>query len=101
MITSYLEAAARLHFAAAAWRAHGQADELLRAAHTLKSNSELFGAEALAALYQRLEEHVKDGALQSAEALLSRIDTEQQRVQATLDALLPALQAGGELSSKA
>jgi HPt (histidine-containing phosphotransfer) domain-containing protein len=95
MIASYLAAAARLRFAAAEWRAQGQADALLRAAHTLKSNSELFGASALAALYRDLEQHAKDGASQAAEALLPRIDAEQARVQAALDALLPTLQAGG------
>jgi PAS domain S-box-containing protein len=91
MIAAYLEAAARLHFAIAEWRANGHADTLLRAAHTLKSNSELFGALALATLYRDLEQHAKDGALQAAEALLPRIDVEQQRVQAALDALLPTL----------
>jgi PAS domain S-box-containing protein len=91
MIASYLEAAARLHFAMAEWRAQGQATPLLRAAHTLKSNSELFGAPILAALYRDLEQHAKDGAIQAAEALLPRIDDEQARVQAALDAILPTL----------
>jgi CheY-like chemotaxis protein/HPt (histidine-containing phosphotransfer) domain-containing protein len=100
MIASYLEAAAQVHGAAAQWRADGLADALLRAAHTLKSNSELFGAPALAALYRELEQHAKDGALQAAEALLPRIDAEQTRLQVVLHALLPTLQAGGELSSK-
>jgi CheY-like chemotaxis protein len=99
MIAAYLEAAARLHFAAAEWRAHGRAESLLRGAHTLKSNSELFGAYPLAALYRELEQHAKEGALQAAEALLPWIEAEQARVQAALDALLPTLQAGG-LSSK-
>jgi PAS domain S-box-containing protein len=91
MIASYLEAAARLHFAMAEWRAQGQANALLRAAHTLKSNSELFGAPILATLYRDLEQYAKDGALQAAEALLPRIDDEQGRVQAALDAILPTL----------
>jgi PAS domain S-box-containing protein len=100
MIASYLAAAAQLPFAAAEWRAQGQADALRRAAHTLKSNSELFGAPALAALYSDLEQFTKDGVLQAVEALLPQIHAEQERVQAALDALLPALQAGDQLYSK-
>jgi CheY-like chemotaxis protein/HPt (histidine-containing phosphotransfer) domain-containing protein len=91
MIASYLEAAARLHSVMAEWRAQGQANALLRAAHTLKSNSELFGAPILAALYRDLEQHAKDGMLQAAEVLLPRIDDEQARVRAALDAILPTL----------
>jgi PAS domain S-box-containing protein len=100
LIASYLAAAAQLHVAAAEWRAQGRADTLRRAAHNLKSNSELFGAPMLSALYRDLEQLAKDGALQEAETLLPRIAAEQERVQAALDALLPVLQAGGELSSK-
>jgi HPt (histidine-containing phosphotransfer) domain-containing protein len=100
MIASYVTAAAQLHFAMAEWRAHGQPNTLLRAAHTLKSNSELFGAAPLAALYRDLEQGAKDGALQAAEALLLSIETEQARVQAALDAVLPRLQAGGEISGQ-
>jgi CheY-like chemotaxis protein/HPt (histidine-containing phosphotransfer) domain-containing protein len=91
MVASYLEAAAQLHSVMAEWRAQGQANTLLRAAHTLKSNSELFGAPILAALYRDLEQHAKDGALQMAEALLPRIDAEQMRLQTALDAILPTL----------
>ncbi|HET9223782.1 MAG TPA: histidine kinase N-terminal 7TM domain-containing protein, partial [Roseiflexaceae bacterium] len=91
MIASYLDAAARLQLAMAEWRAQGQADALLRAVHTLKSNSELFGALVLAALYRDLEQHAKDGGLQAAEVLMPRIDAEQARVRAALDAIPPTL----------
>ena len=91
MITSYLEAAARVQLAMAEWRAQGQAKALLREAHTLKSNSELFGALELAALYRDLEQHAKDGGLQAAEALMPRIEAERARVQAALNAILPTL----------
>jgi HPt (histidine-containing phosphotransfer) domain-containing protein len=100
MLSSYRESGAQLRPLVAEWRADGQADALLRAAHTLNSNSVLVGAPSLAALYRNLEQHAKDGALLAAEALLPQIDAEQARVQAVLDAFLPTLQAGDELSSK-
>jgi PAS domain S-box-containing protein len=94
MIAAYIEAAARLPSAMAEWRTHGQPDSLLRAAHTLKSNSQLFGALPLAALYRDLEQRAKDGALQAAEALLPQIEAEQARVQAALDEILSTFESG-------
>ncbi|MBK9713509.1 MAG: response regulator [Kouleothrix sp.] len=61
-----------------------QADSLRRAAHTLKSNSDLFGAVALAALCRDLERRAKAGALEGAELLLEQIDAELGRVQVAL-----------------
>jgi CheY-like chemotaxis protein len=91
LVSAYLEAAAQVHGAVAEWRAQGRPDRLRRAAHTLKANSELFGALALSALYRDLEQLVSDGALNEAEALLPRIDAELARVRAALAAVLRAL----------
>jgi PAS domain S-box-containing protein len=58
----------------------GQAEELRRTAHTLKSNAQTFGAAALAHLCQALESTAKAGAIDDAAQLVARIEDEYARV---------------------
>jgi HPt (histidine-containing phosphotransfer) domain-containing protein len=56
---------------------HGtEASEVRRAAHTLKSNGNTFGATRLAALCRELEEQAKAGDLTGAPALAAGIEAE-------------------------
>jgi PAS domain S-box-containing protein len=63
-----------------------EAQQLRRAAHTLKSNGEVFGATRLAELCRELEAMAKAGTLMAAAELLSRIDEEYARVEGALRA---------------
>ncbi len=63
------------------------ADELRRAAHTLKSNGATFGAEEFSELCRELEEAAKSGQLAGAPALADRIEREYARVEEALTAL--------------
>ena len=65
----------------------GEADELRRAAHTLKSNGATFGAETFAELCRDLEERAKNGRLDGAAELADRIGVEFARLVAALEAL--------------
>ncbi len=62
----------------------GNADELRRAAHTLKSTSASFGALELSALCREAEAVAKAGELPALEPLFERISTELGRVVKTL-----------------
>jgi PAS domain S-box-containing protein len=64
----------------------GDADEVRRAAHTLKSNAATFGANELADRSSRLEAAAKTGALEDGPAQLEAIDDELGRVHAALRA---------------
>ncbi|MGE5263020.1 MAG: response regulator, partial [Acidobacteriota bacterium] len=64
-----------------------QTAELRRAAHTLKSTSATFGAMALAAVARELEFKARDGALEGAGELLTRIQAEYAQAKAALQAL--------------
>jgi PAS domain S-box-containing protein len=61
--------------------------DLRRAAHTLKSTSATFGAIALSALARELEYKARDGALEGADELLTRIQAEYAHAKAALQAL--------------
>jgi PAS domain S-box-containing protein len=61
-----------------------EADHARRAAHTLKSNSQLFGATRLAELCRELEATARSGALAGAGELATAIDAEYARVDAAL-----------------
>lgn len=100
LIASYLKTAGQIRGAAAAWRERGQAAPLQRAAHSLKSNSELFGALELAGMYYQLERLSNEGQLEEAEALLPRIDAELAGVQTALEAFLRAFEANRQLPDK-
>jgi CheY-like chemotaxis protein len=65
----------------------GQAAELRRAAHTLKSSSATFGAMALSELARELEHKARDGALENVEELLVRIDGAYVQARAALEGL--------------
>ena len=67
----------------------GDTDLLRRAAHSLKSNSENFGATALAALARKLEELGKSGVLADAYDLTEQAAAEYQRVKGALDVARP------------
>ena len=68
----------------------GDAAEVRRLAHGLKSNGADFGAAEFARLCQELELQAKSGSLADAERLASLISHEYERVAAALRALLGA-----------
>ena len=51
------------------------ADQLRRAAHSLKSNSASFGARGLAGLCQEFEQQARDGRLDGAVARLAQVNS--------------------------
>jgi CheY-like chemotaxis protein/HPt (histidine-containing phosphotransfer) domain-containing protein len=65
------------------------ADELRRAAHTLKSNGSTFGAAAFAELCRELELRAKTGALEGADELVDRIEHEYEALARSLAEHLP------------
>ena len=67
----------------------GDAPELRRAAHSLKSNSATLGATELAALCQALEEQARSGAMDRAGDLLAQIGAAYVEVEAALRAARP------------
>jgi CheY-like chemotaxis protein/HPt (histidine-containing phosphotransfer) domain-containing protein len=62
------------------------ADELRRAAHTLKSNGSTFGAKDFSELCRELEERAKTGQLAGASELVNRIEQAYQPLQKALAA---------------
>lgn len=66
-----------------------EAQELQRAAHSLKSNSASFGAHTLTRLCRELEERAKDNRLAGADALVAQIETEYSQVERSLQAARP------------
>lgn len=70
--------------------AAGNAVELRRAAHALKSNSANFGVHTLAGLCRELEERGKNGALDGAALLVERVEAEYERVKPALQAAVAA-----------
>jgi PAS domain S-box-containing protein len=61
------------------------ADELRRAAHTLKSNAATFGATALSELSRELEALGETKSLEPAGDLVARAETEYERVRSALE----------------
>ena len=70
--------------------AAANAEELRRAAHSLKSNSASFGARRLASLCQELEQRAKDGIFEGTPGRLSHIEAAYAEVEHALRALRPA-----------
>ncbi len=68
--------------------ANVRADELRRAAHTLKSNSANFGAMNLSKLCKELEKMGKDGALAGAIERIAQVEAEYAQVQSALKKIL-------------
>jgi HPt (histidine-containing phosphotransfer) domain-containing protein len=64
----------------------GQAEELRRTAHTLKSNARTFGATPLADLCQALETTAKAGTTDEAAHLVAEIEDSYARVEGALAA---------------
>lgn len=85
MIDTFLDDAPKLlaamHHAAAA----ANAEDLRRAAHTLKSNSANFGAMNLSKLCKALEEIGKSGALDGAAEGIARVEAEYAQVKRALE----------------
>jgi HPt (histidine-containing phosphotransfer) domain-containing protein len=69
------------------------ADELRRAAHTLKSNGATLGAEQFATLCRELEQRARNGELDDASELVGRIEDEYELFAKALGALGPAATA--------
>lgn len=67
-----------------------RADELRRAAHTLKSNGSTLGAEEFATLCRQLELRAKSGRLEGASELVSRIENDYDLLRKALGALRSA-----------
>jgi PAS domain S-box-containing protein len=65
----------------------GQADEVRRAAHTLKSNGATFGAMRLSELSRELEALARSGILEGTADLLARIEGEYESVRIALEAV--------------
>jgi CheY-like chemotaxis protein len=65
----------------------GQAEDLRRAAHTLKSTSATFGAMALSAIARELEHRARDGMLEGAAGQIDRAEAEFARAKAALEAM--------------
>jgi PAS domain S-box-containing protein len=64
---------------------HGQAEEVRRAAHTLKSTGATFGATRLSQLSRSLESLAGAGTLDEAADLIPRIEAEYQAVRIALE----------------
>ncbi len=71
-------------------REQAKTEELRRAAHTLKSNGQTFGAGGFAELCRELEERARSGELDGADELIDRIDREYAALEETLGALRAA-----------
>jgi HPt (histidine-containing phosphotransfer) domain-containing protein len=69
--------------------ASGSAEQLRRAAHSLKSNSAAFGAQELALLCRQLEEQGREGNLSGAADRLAQVDAEYDRVRRALQEVRP------------
>jgi signal transduction histidine kinase/DNA-binding response OmpR family regulator len=63
----------------------GRADDLRRAAHTLKSTSATFGAMALSAIARELEYLARDGILEGSDRQIARAEAEFARVRTALE----------------
>jgi HPt (histidine-containing phosphotransfer) domain-containing protein len=68
----------------------GDAEVLRRAAHTLKSNGQTFGAARFSELCRELEQRAKSGDLDGAAELIGRIEREYPALEQELAALRPA-----------
>jgi CheY-like chemotaxis protein len=71
-------------------RDQAETEELRRAAHTLKSNGQTFGAARFADLCRELEEQAKGGRLDGTDDLIDRIESEYAALEKALTALHPA-----------
>jgi PAS domain S-box-containing protein len=87
LIDTFLRDAPRLVEAARRGLQQGQADEVRRTAHTLKSNGATFGATSFSELSRQLEALARSGTLEGAADLIARIEAEYERVRVALEAV--------------
>ena len=76
VIETFLDEAPDLVRTLRAAHERGDAEELRRAAHSLKSNGQTFGAERFAELCRDLEQRARSGDLDDAAELIDRIERE-------------------------
>jgi HPt (histidine-containing phosphotransfer) domain-containing protein len=84
VIAAFLEDAPALVAALRASREQGNAEELRRSAHSLKSNGQIFGATRFADLCRELEERAKRSELDGASDLVNRIEQEYGALESAL-----------------
>jgi CheY-like chemotaxis protein len=65
----------------------GQAEDLRRASHSLKSTSAMFGAMALSASARELEHLARDGVLEGAAERIDRVEAEFARAKTALETI--------------
>ncbi|HEX9118752.1 MAG TPA: Hpt domain-containing protein, partial [Anaerolineae bacterium] len=94
LIDSFLEDAPHLLLALRQKVQAGDAVEVRRIAHSLKSNGADFGATAFAGLCRELELLAAAGTLEGAAALADRIQTEYGRVEVALTEARDGVGAG-------
>jgi CheY-like chemotaxis protein len=85
LINTFLSDVPRLVDGARRGLQQGQADEVRRAAHTLKSNGATFGATGFSELSRQLESLAGSGTLEGTADLIARIDAEYDRVRIALE----------------
>jgi HPt (histidine-containing phosphotransfer) domain-containing protein len=89
VVSTFLEDAPSLLASLRSELEQGDAAELRRAAHTLKTNGLTFGAVAFAELCLELEQRAKTGDLDRAGSLVDRIDQEYVALEQALTLLVP------------
>jgi HPt (histidine-containing phosphotransfer) domain-containing protein len=87
LIDTFLDDVPRLVDGARQGLQQGQADEVRRAAHTLKSNGATFGAMRFSELSRELEALARSGILEGTTDLLARIEGEYELVRIALEAV--------------
>jgi CheY-like chemotaxis protein len=87
LIDRFYQDAERLLGQARQALAQGQADDLRRAAHSLKSTSATFGAMALSSAARELEVAALEGRLESAADQIAQAEAEFARAKAALEAM--------------
>jgi HPt (histidine-containing phosphotransfer) domain-containing protein len=86
LIDSFLEEAPTLVDTLRQGLEQEDAAELRRAAHTIKSSSNDFGATTLAKLCQKLEAMSKAGTLDGAAELVAQVEDEYEQTRVALEA---------------
>ncbi len=87
LINTFLGDVPRLVDGARRGLQQGQADEVRRAAHTLKSNGATFGATRFSELSRQLESLARSGALEGTAELIAGIEAEYESLRMALEAV--------------
>ena len=85
LLGNFLQDGVRLLSSARQALAESRANDLCRAAHSLKSAAATFGAMALSAVAKELEMLTKPGTLEGAETLIARGEEEFARAKTALE----------------